>query len=161
MKRRPNCNCAVCDNPMYRRPIHIASGKVYCSLKCCGIGQRVPRSCSVCKQMYFGLKRTCSRKCANISRKGISYTGENTMNKACIGTALKVELAEARGGACERCGETNYAILQIHHKRERARGGSNIPSNLLLLCPNCHAAHHLGFCLFEKKKGGKVRQHKL
>jgi 5-methylcytosine-specific restriction endonuclease McrA len=42
--------------------------------------------------------------------------------------------------------------LQVHHKKERYKGGDDSPKNLELLCPNCHAAHHLGRSLYKKKK---------
>jgi hypothetical protein len=32
--------------------------------------------------------------------------------------------------------------LEIHHLEQVADGGSNDPSNLLPLCPNCHTLHH-------------------
>lgn len=34
--------------------------------------------------------------------------------------------------------------LEIHHLEQVSEGGSNEPSNLLALCPNCHALHHSG-----------------
>src|SRR5262245_54602352 len=32
--------------------------------------------------------------------------------------------------------------LEIHHLEQVSDGGSNQPSNLLPLCPNCHTLHH-------------------
>lgn len=160
VQRKSNCTCCVCGKLIYRRPLQIASGNVYCSLTCCGKKQRVERTCNVCQKSYIGAKRTCSRACANKGRSGIKYTGKNNMNNARQGTILKEGLANKRGGICERCGENNYAILQIHHKTERYRGGTDTPSNLELLCPNCHASQHLGSCLFLSKKNDKVLQHK-
>jgi len=148
MIRRPNCVCKICNKKIYRRPIQINSGAVYCSLRCCGINQRVARTCTVCKKEFIGAKRTCSRACANKGRRGIRYLGENIDNKAYQGTLLKEKIARSRGGVCEKCGLTNYSILQIHHKVERARGGNDALSNLELLCPNCHMTHHIGFSLF-------------
>jgi 5-methylcytosine-specific restriction protein A len=49
---------------------------------------------------------------------------------------------ERDGYSCRRCGDVDgpYAL---HHRRPRAAGGSrredtNLPSNLLLLCEQCH-----------------------
>jgi 5-methylcytosine-specific restriction protein A len=51
--------------------------------------------------------------------------------------------------ACERCGSPvgprRGEEHHIHHRRPRAAGGTsrpetNLPSNLLLLCPPCHQA---------------------
>lgn len=152
MNRNPNCACVVCHTKMYRRPVQIAAGNVYCSLQCSGKHQRVNKNCKICGSSYFGNKATCSRSCANKARAGISYTRENRFNNAYRGSVLKEKVAELRGGVCERCQENNYAILQIHHKVERYRGGTDDVSNLELLCPNCHAAHHLGKSLYKAKK---------
>lgn len=149
MTRRPNCSCSVCGKKVYRRPFQLRTGRVYCSVACCGIDRRILKDCPICKRKYLGLKRACSRACANQTRKGILYTGENRSNLAHLGKALKKNLARRRGGICEKCHERNYAILQVHHKIERANGGTDEVSNLELLCPNCHMAHHLGFRLFK------------
>jgi hypothetical protein len=34
--------------------------------------------------------------------------------------------------------------LEIHHLEQVSDGGSNEPTNLLPLCPNCHTLHHSG-----------------
>lgn len=156
MERKPNCTCVVCRKRIYRRPSQLISGSVYCSSTCCGVHQRQAHLCSVCGIEYFGPKLTCSRACANKTREGSHYTRENTRNKAYLGSVLKETLAKARGGICEHCTEDNYAILQVHHKIERARGGSDALNNLELLCPNCHFTHHLGYCLFKNKKNDRV-----
>lgn len=55
---------------------------------------------------------------------------------------------ERAGYSCEICtegvGDRRGVDHHIHHRRPRAAGGSrradtNLPSNLLLLCPPCHA----------------------
>lgn len=38
---------------------------------------------------------------------------------------------------CECC-EKESDLLEIHHIRPRASGGTNRPSNLIALCPECH-----------------------
>ena len=152
MNRRPNTHCSVCEKPIYRRPSQITSGSVYCSNTCNGIAQRSEQICPICSTAYIGRKKTCSRTCANKSRAGISYTGKNKSNKAVLGGRLKEQLAKLRGGTCERCGENNYAILQVHHKTERYRGGTDDVKNLELLCPNCHMTHHYGKSLYHEKK---------
>ena len=114
------------------------------------MSQRKPKACSVCKKKYIGGKLTCSRACSNTARKGITYTGKNKRNKAYLGSALKKRLAKKRGGVCEKCKMTNYAILQVHHVIEKANGGNDKLINLELLCPNCHTTHHLGKSLFDE-----------
>lgn len=55
---------------------------------------------------------------------------------------------ERAGHSCELCtnavGPERGTDHHVHHRRPRASGGSkrpetNLPSNLLLLCPPCHA----------------------
>lgn len=45
---------------------------------------------------------------------------------------------------CNYCGEDTPEILQLHHIKPVAEGGSNSPDNLILLCPNCHIKAHKG-----------------
>lgn len=54
---------------------------------------------------------------------------------------------ERAAWSCERCGSAVFPVRgldhHIHHRRPRAMGGTdrpdtNLPSNLLLLCPPCH-----------------------
>lgn len=148
MNRRPNCLCHICGKSIYRRPASLRSGNVYCSSTCFGINQQHPKTCPVCNKQYVGHKKTCSRACANKSRTGIQYTRQGIFDKAYQGRFLKEEVATLRGGICEKCSESNYAILQVHHKTERYRGGTDDLSSLELLCPNCHATHHLGRSLW-------------
>jgi len=152
MERRPNCFCFVCNQAMYRRPAQILAGKVYCSSACCGKQQQVTKTCKICQKTFTGGKQTCSRACANRARAGIVYTRTNTYNQAYQGRLLKKKSAKRCNGVCERCGERNYAILQIHHKIERHNGGSNSLTNLELLCPNCHVSHHQGNSLYKPEK---------
>lgn len=156
MNRKPNSTCKVCVSPIYRRPNQILAGSVYCSSVCMGLDQRITKTCKICSGNYLGNKQTCSHACANKARTGINYTKENKFNNAYRGTVLKENVATIRGGICERCKENNYAILQIHHKKERYRGGTDEITNLELLCPNCHASHHLGTSLFNNKKSATV-----
>ncbi len=151
MFRNPNSACKICGKRVYRRPSQITASGVYCSLICNGLSQRVEKKCKICSEKYIGNKKTCSRSCANKSRTGINYTKENKFNNAYKGTLLKEKVAQKRGGVCEKCHMENYAILQIHHKKERYKGGADAMMNLELLCPNCHTAHHLGNSLYKEK----------
>lgn len=146
--RHPNCKCLVCDKAIYRRPLQLKSGAVFCSQQCRGQHQRTTKACPICQKEFFGLKKYCSRPCSNKSRAGAKYKVGKPYDRAFLGKNLKKKLATKRGGICEKCGENNYAILQIHHKIERHQGGGNEPENLKLLCPNCHYTNHFGYSLF-------------
>ncbi len=147
--RKSNCVCSVCTKAIYRRPSQIAGGAVFCSLQCSAKSQQKYKKCPMCSNVYIGAKKTCSRSCANTSRTGLSYTKDNSLNKAYRGRQLKELLGKRSSGRCERCQHDNYSILQVHHKIERHRGGTDDISNLELLCPNCHACHHLGKSLYK------------
>src|SRR2546425_8235874 len=41
-------------------------------------------------------------------------------------------------GKCLGCGEKDIRILIVHHLKPFAKGGSNRPSNLTVLCGTCH-----------------------
>ncbi|MGI8997293.1 MAG: HNH endonuclease signature motif containing protein [Pyrinomonadaceae bacterium] len=52
---------------------------------------------------------------------------------------------EERGARCERCSYFRLpSILCLHHVLPRSKGGKDEPSNLELICPNCHAEVHYG-----------------
>ena len=46
--------------------------------------------------------------------------------------------------------------LDIHHMEYVSRQGSNEPSNLLPLCPNCHSLHHSGVISHESVRAWKM-----
>ncbi len=154
MNRTPNCQCSVCRKPIYRRPSQLDGRGVFCSKQCVGVGHRgPPKVCPVCKRQFWAPpksgRKNCSRACSNKARAGVKYKIGSPADKAHIYVGLKVTLARLRGGVCERCQNRNFATLQVHHKIERAQGGTDDLDNLELLCPNCHTEHHYGFCLFE------------
>lgn len=61
------------------------------------------------------------------------------------GVDLIAAFRKSRPPSCEGCGwapPAQGAALHVHHVLSRAKGGSDEPSNLLLVCPNCHAVSH-------------------
>jgi hypothetical protein len=58
-------------------------------------------------------------------------------NKKFSSTTIKKIVQEAKG-CCPFCGEKEIVSLDIHHIVPREEGGGNEPSNLILLCKNCH-----------------------
>lgn len=51
-------------------------------------------------------------------------------------------------GICEGCGNAapfekdGRPFLEVHHVKHLAQGGSDLPSNVVALCPNCHQRCH-------------------
>ncbi len=140
--RNPNSNCFVCGKPIYRRPIEIKRGHIYCGALCYGVANRKEKPCLVCgKLILAGLnKKTCSRTCANSNRAGIKYKIGSPKDKVKSQHALKLRLINERGVKCERCTYDKYEILQVHHK-DRNRNHNEL-LNLELICPNCHYEEH-------------------
>lgn len=141
-KRNPNTQCFVCSKPIYRRPIEIKNGRVFCSQECYGLANRKETPCIVCGSPILAStnKKTCSRACANKNRAGAKYKIGRPKDKVRDQRALKLRLLSSKGGRCERCGYDKKEILNVHHKDWNH--GNNVMSNLELLCPNCHAEEH-------------------
>lgn len=57
------------------------------------------------------------------------------------------------GYQCQICGAKG--MLQVHHKVQRKDGGTNTPSNLITVCPECHKKYHTG--LMSEKEAQKMR----
>jgi len=47
--------------------------------------------------------------------------------------------------SCAICGLGNGAVLVRHHVVPKSRGGRNDPSNVVVLCRNCHWRVHRGY----------------
>lgn len=162
--RTPNCSCTVCEKQIYRRPIQIQKGNVYCSQSCRGIFSRKETiNCKICDTAIVPIgkpggrqwKTYCSRSCSNKGRAGIKYKQENSNSKHKHSHDLKSMLIDLRGAKCEKCSCDIVGILQSHHILEVSNGGDDAPENLMLLCPNCHYTEHHGFMTWEEFLSGK------
>lgn len=149
-KRKPNIKCFVCGKEVYRRPAELEKNghKAFCSSACYGKASRKETPCVVCGKMIMSgeNKKTCSRTCANIHRRGVKYKVGRPKDKVKSQTAIKLRLFKLRGACCERCNYDKAEILQVHHKN-RNRNNNEL-GNLELICPNCHYEEHF---LFGKK----------
>lgn len=157
--RTPNCSCRTCDKKIYRRPVQIQSGNVYCSQSCKGIFTRKGRgNCKTCNIEISQIgkpggrpwKTYCSRSCANKGRVGTKYKQEISLSKHKRSQNLKAMLIDLRGPKCEKCPCDIIGILHCHHILEVSNGGDDTPENLMLLCPNCHYTEHHGFMTWEE-----------
>jgi 5-methylcytosine-specific restriction endonuclease McrA len=153
--RIPNCQCSVCGTEIYRRPNEIAKGNVYCSKECRAKGHtKNIFTCQSCGKKFHRkhhkkshVPKYCSKSCSNRGRAGTYEYGsyQQPRNKAHKSRVLKLKLAKDRGACCERCGEDNFYVLEVHHVIEKAKGGTDDLDNLELLCGNCHNEHHRGW----------------
>lgn len=141
-KRNPNIKCFICTKPIYRRPVEIKRGRVFCSAECYGVANRKETPCVVCGTLIqaHANKKTCSRRCANTHRAGILYRVGSPRDKVKDQRAIKLSVFTSKGEECQRCGYGKKEILNVHHK-DRDRKNNDL-DNLELLCPNCHAEEH-------------------
>ena len=56
--------------------------------------------------------------------------------------ALRRKILARDGHRCQGPGCTSTRYLEVHHRKPRANGGTNDPSNLITLCSACHQLHH-------------------
>lgn len=53
-------------------------------------------------------------------------------------TAAEQKRYVQQAGKCLACGLADITVLDVHHVKPFAKGGSNRPWNLSVLCPTCH-----------------------
>jgi len=140
--RNPNIKCLICAKPIYRRPVEIRRGRVFCGKECYGIANRKETPCIVCGSLILASKnaKTCSRSCSNIHRAGIHYKIGRLKDKVVDERAIKLRVFATKGAVCEQCGYSKKEILNVHHSDKNKK--NNDISNLEILCPNCHAEKH-------------------
>lgn len=63
-------------------------------------------------------------------------------NRSAIAPAVRRAVMERARFRCERDGCGHARFLEMHHIVPRARGGTNDPDNLVVLCSACHASAH-------------------
>ena len=45
------------------------------------------------------------------------------------------------GNKCQKCG-WDKAMCDVHHKKQKSKGGLHTIKNALVICPNCHREEH-------------------
>lgn len=120
----------------------------HCSNSCAIVGRRKPiptRRCLGCGILFQPTKRSgkyCYKGCVHVSASRRRHDNGIFKNAR---TAKEHLLGSAR--ACQRCGwGAEPGILELHHKDRNRR--NNHLSNLIVVCPNCHAVDH-----FQRKDG--------
>jgi len=90
-------------------------------------------------ELEIGTAELEQAKCdCRVSRPG-------ARNTASISPAVRRQVLAQSRHKCQRPGCNNTRYLQIHHKVQRAHGGSNDLDNLICLCSACHRLLHDGF----------------
>lgn len=156
-------NCLNCNNEFLveKREINRGNGK-FCSMKCSGFynGQHRPKpepnvECAYCQTKFY--KNTCKRK---MSKSQLYFCCRAHKDAAqCIG-GIKAIMpphygdtlqdyrtivfkVHGRQRICERCSYDKHPAAIIVHHKDKNRS-NNDPSNLEVLCANCHAIEHWG-----------------
>lgn len=91
---------------------------------------------------YASMKRRITRYDIDISHfTGQGWNKENYADTPGDKAAIKRKLLRERGHQCQKCNNTTWLQLPIALELEHIDGNNtnNEESNLLLLCPNCHA----------------------
>ena len=130
-------------------------GKVFCSSSCSASFNNRRRiletkPCRHCGQPRGkGAKYFCSIDCDSKNRvKGIIerwLQGDHTGSKSggVISAPVRRWCIDRAKGKCQKCGwnklnrSTGQSPLEVHHKNGNWK--DNSPSNLQVLCPNCHS----------------------
>jgi hypothetical protein len=65
-------------------------------------------------------------------------SGGGTREKRNVTGLMKKKVAADQGWKCGHCKTTLDATFEVDHIKALFNGGTNDPSNLVALCPNCH-----------------------
>jgi hypothetical protein len=101
--------------------------------------------CLHCDKENIWSRQKINKYCNNICQglfKWVTETIPRIEAGKCNGaTSLKKYLVETRGAKCECCGQgttwnNKLLVLQLDHIN--GDSDNNLPTNIRLLCPNCH-----------------------
>ena len=144
-------DCLRCGWP-FLAPKH--AGRKYCSTECFNLSDRtrVTVSCDLCKKEFKKRPSSfvnskhgfyfCSRACKDKAQRLESNFPEIHPPHYGNGEGSYREIAKRNYPLkCNRCGyDEHIGILKVHHK-DRSHA-NNDPTNLEILCPNCHDLEH-------------------
>lgn len=158
--RSPNCACATCGKPIYRRPWELAEFEhVYCSRQCYGAAIRLQaRKCPMCGSEFSPGKsaaKYCSRTCSNMARKGGTYAEDAKVNHSRKRLSILKRVFDFRHCMVEGC---NYnETYEIHRFVPGKLGGAYEIGNMFAICPNHHAEASRGLIKLEKVSDSQLR----
>jgi hypothetical protein len=81
-------------------------------------------------------------------QKGFQYGWSN----------VKLAVLDRDKHACRIC-KSGKVRLEVHHILEKKNGGTDVPTNLITLCSDCHSKIHSGELELGKRKATSVTRH--
>lgn len=151
-----SCDCCGSEYRKQKRLSEGATMEHYCSRECYYLfenpNNRISLVCSHCNNIFLRAKSKLNNSksglffcCREHKDLGQKYIEEIQPDH--YGTALynyrKIAFRHYNH-ECNRCGYSIYEALEVHHiDRDRS---NNDPSNLEILCANCHTLEHKGLC---------------
>lgn len=100
----------------------------------------------ICSKCGLEFKRTRKIKkdrpihCDICKRKVVHYNRNiKSLNDCSKRTTTKILKRSNKG--CEICG-WNEAVCDLHHIIPKSKGGKDLNSNFIIVCPNCHRIIH-------------------
>lgn len=142
-------SCENCNRHLTYEQICTDKQRRYCSRKCAA-KVNIPRLaearkqetalCLACSSEVEYRKKYCSVAC-NLSHRRDLIHGKIEAGEIAQRPTLKRHLLAQRGWQCEVCLNTEWTGEPIPLELDHIDGnaGNNFPSNLRLICPNCHA----------------------
>lgn len=146
--------CGFCEMSFLAAEYHVRWARkvlgqevFYCGASCSHKKPTWVGNCTNCGTIFerpFSAKRSmsgryfCTRSCSASYNNRVYKSRENHPNWVNGASSYR---SQVDFDVCSDCGEARYYLLMVHH-RDKDRS-NNDPANLVVLCYNCHALHHL------------------
>lgn len=137
--------CERCSSPIPYREHH---RQKFCSSTCFAktnnLSRQITKKCRDCHKVLINKKNLyCDKTCrSNYNKTNFLKTLENKVEKGLVHLrpSLRKHLIATRGYKCEICdiSEWRGSAVPLSLDHEDGNATNNLPSNLRLLCMNCH-----------------------
>jgi hypothetical protein len=144
-------SCLVCGLGYKKQKVHSEGKKqeLYCSAVCFNSTLKILLRCAHCNKEFLRFKSDIRKRtknesinfcCVDCKNKAVKYMPE--IRPAFYGTAKDYRsiALKAFDNKCNRCGNYDSRVLEVHHK-DRDKTNNSL-SNLEILCANCHTIEH-------------------